>query len=173
VLTGPTGLTSTGPHSFAAQMFVDAFQAAIMAGKGECVRGSPLAKRLDRLCFESGALLENMPARKVETFEAPCARASSAITLLTGEECKCCRRAALHRIHFAPLQKVPLPPSCFRSDQQHTGTLPSSNCLAACCCSAPCSEILKHIAHQQQSQQAAFGHEHTRLARSLQQLNRI
>ena len=136
------GLTSTGPHSFAVQMFVDAFQAAIMAGKGECVRGSPLAKRLDRLCFESGVLLRNMPATKVATFEAPCAEASSACVLLTGEECTCCRRAALHRIHLAPLQKIPVPPSCFRSDQQHTGTLPCSNCLAACCGSAPFSKIL-------------------------------
>lgn len=38
------------------KMFVDAFQAAIMACKGEYVRGTPMAERLDRLCFESGAL---------------------------------------------------------------------------------------------------------------------
>lgn len=38
------------------EMFVDAFTAAIMACKGQYVRGSPTADRLDRLCFESGAL---------------------------------------------------------------------------------------------------------------------
>ena len=41
------------------QMFVDAFQAAIMACKGEYVRGSPMAQRLDRLCFESGVPQEH------------------------------------------------------------------------------------------------------------------
>ena len=93
--TGPN--TSThGPHSYAMQMFVDAFQAAIMACKGECVRGSPMAERLDRLCFESGVLLWNVPATNVATFEAPCAETSGACMLLTGENA--CAAGALRCI---------------------------------------------------------------------------
>jgi hypothetical protein len=59
------------------QMFVDAFQAAIMACKGEYVRGSPMAQRLDRLCFESGAMLRNLPAKNYQTLEELCAQASN------------------------------------------------------------------------------------------------
>lgn len=38
------------------KMFVDAFSACLMASKGQYVRGTPLATRLQRLCFECGAL---------------------------------------------------------------------------------------------------------------------
>lgn len=36
------------------KMFADGFSSAIMACKGEFIKGTPTAQRLDRLCFESG-----------------------------------------------------------------------------------------------------------------------
>ncbi len=158
------------PFLPAMQMFVDAFQAAIMACKGEYVRGSPMAQRLDRLCFESGVLLRNMPAKNHQTRHLR----NCALRPQQGWCCSltrnvCRRRAALHCGHFAPVQKVQLPPSCLRSDQQRTGMLVCTRCLPACCCSAPSSKPLtsalsQHDARWQPLQQSACGHEHTRFS---------